>query len=65
MSLPLREDSSRRATQKCPNCGDHWLVLNETAAGSAVPVLEKLVQSIKALSEWPGQCDLALEIKPA
>lgn len=64
LSIPLREDT-RRATHKCPNCGDYWLVLNETTNGSAVPVLEKLVASIKVLSEWPGQCGLSLEIKPA
>jgi hypothetical protein len=51
LSLPLREDFTRaRATHKCPSCSDYWLLLNETASGSAVPALEKFVQSIKALS---------------
>jgi hypothetical protein len=66
MSLPLREEdfNKARATHKCPNCRDYWLLLNETASGNAVPALEKFVQSIRALSEWPGQCQISLEIRP-
>lgn len=63
LTVPLRDDFSRsRTVHKCPGCGDSWLVVNETPGGSAA--LEKFVQAVTALSQWPGQCKISVEIAP-
>lgn len=63
LTVPLRDDFSRsRTARQCPCCGDSWLAMNEATGGSAA--LEKLVQAARAISEWPGQCEVRLEIRP-
>lgn len=64
MTVPLREDFSRsRTAHKCPGCGDSWLVVNEAPGGSVE--LEKLVQAVRAIAQWPGQCRISVEIAAA
>lgn len=63
LSIPLREDFTRtRTAHKCPGCGDSWLAVND---GSAAPALANFVQSIKTISQWPGECDVSVEIASA
>jgi Zn finger protein HypA/HybF involved in hydrogenase expression len=63
MTIPVREDFTRtRTAHKCPSCGDSWLVVND---GSAAPALANFVQAINAISQWPGQCGISVEIAAA
>jgi hypothetical protein len=66
LCLPFQNDFTRsRPADKCPNCGAGWLVLTDRSGGSTVaPLLEKIVQEIRSISQWPGQCEITLEIKP-
>jgi hypothetical protein len=66
LSLPFQDNYTRtHPVDSCPNCGSPWLKLSDSANGSVVPLLEQIVNSIRSVTSWPGQCDLALEIKPA
>jgi hypothetical protein len=65
LSLPLQENYSlTKPADWCPNCGAGWLKISDVTNVSAAPFLERLVSAIRSISEWPGQCEIALEIKP-
>lgn len=60
LTVPFGADFTRMKTaHKCPGCGDSWLAVND---GSAAPALADFVQAIKAISQWPGQCNISVEI---
>jgi Zn finger protein HypA/HybF involved in hydrogenase expression len=60
LTVPFGADFTRtRTAQKCPGCGDSWLQVND---GSAVPALANLVESIRTISQWPGVCEVSIEV---
>jgi hypothetical protein len=61
--LPLQDEYTRtHPVDSCPNCGSPWLKLSDSANGTVVPLLEKIVASIRTVSSWPGVCDISIEI---
>jgi hypothetical protein len=65
LSLPLQENYSlTHPADKCPNCGNGWLRPSDVNPATAAPYLEQLVTAIRSVSEWPGQCEISLEIRP-
>ena|ERR1700760_3312264 len=64
LTLPLQDDYTRtHPADFCPNCGSGWLRLSDVNPATAAPVLEQLVDALRSISEWPGQCQISLEIK--
>ncbi len=64
LSLPLQENYTlTHPAAKCPNCNAGWLRLSDVTGVTAAPQLEQLVAAIRAISEWPGQVQISLEIR--
>jgi Zn finger protein HypA/HybF involved in hydrogenase expression len=60
LTVPFGADFTRtRTAHNCPGCGDSWLHVND---GSAVPALADLVESIRTISQWPGVCEVSIEV---
>jgi hypothetical protein len=64
LSLPLQANYTlTHPAATCPNCKVGWLRLSDVTGVTAAPQLEQLVGAIRSISEWPGQCQISLELK--
>lgn len=66
LSLPLQGSLARTtAANRCPNCNSPWLLMTDGTSGSGVTQnLDRIVQAMKAISDWGGKCEVTFEIKP-
>lgn len=63
LHIPLQSDfTMMRPANECPNCHRGWALLNE-GVGKLAPTLDTFVESVRKIAGWPGQCEIALEIK--
>lgn len=58
--LPLQRSTAQdQPADSCPNCSRPWMVVNGKQRTKS---LDELVRSLWELSEWPGECEVTLEV---
>jgi transcription elongation factor Elf1 len=66
LCLPLQVDLNKtEPVNTCPNCKKEWAKMNDGTGGISIAgSLAKFAEAIQKISQWPGGCEITLEIKP-